>query len=160
MPVGSGWEVPNEIRDRVEFHWFHVPTNGALVLCILSAAPVWYVGHFEKGRMRQCLGKGCEMCSKGLGTQLRYVVSCIDISTRQVGVLEFGQSVAMLIKQWSTGFGYMRGMIIEISRAHKNKHSRMEVNLIKEHPPAFCLSTEPLDLEEVLERTWDRQQVS
>lgn len=157
MPLGSGWEVPGEIKDKVEFHWFHVPITGALVLAILSVSPVWYVGHFEKGRMRQCSGQGCEFCARGLGRQLRYIVSCMDPSTRQIGVLEFGSTVAQLIKQWSSGLGFMRGMIIEISRAHKSKHSRMEVNLIKETAPGYVHSTEPLDLEAVLVRTWERQ---
>jgi hypothetical protein len=106
--------------------------------------------------MQQCKGRGCELCKKGLGTQLRYVVSCVDVSTRQVGVFEFGASVSTLIKQWSTGFGYLKGMIIEVTRASKSKHSRMEVNLIKEHPMPWVMALEGLPLEEVLERTWER----
>jgi len=158
MAMGSGWEVPADVRDRVEFHWFHVPISGCLVLGILSAAPAWYVGHFEKGRMRQCIGKGCICCEQGLGSQLRYVVSAVDLSTHQVGVLEFGASVAELIRQWASGFGYLRGMMIEISRATKSKHSRMEVSMIRDPPKAWVLATESLDLNEVLERTWERQE--
>jgi hypothetical protein len=93
-----------------------------------------------------------------LGTQLRYVVSAVDLSTHQIGVLEFGQSVAELVKKWATGFGYLRGMTIEISRATKSKHSRMEVAMIREPPLPWVLSTEGLDLKEVLERTWERQE--
>lgn len=156
MPVGSGWDVPMEIRDRVEFHWFHVPVSGSLVLAILSNAPSWYVGHFDKGRMRQCTGKGCDLCAKGLGTQLRYLVSAVDISTHQVGVFEFGVSVSLLIKQWSSGLGYLHGLVVEIMRAAKSKHSRMEISLIREAPLAWVMATPPLDLNEVLERTWER----
>lgn len=157
VPVGSGWDVPAEVRDRVEFHWFHAPISGALVLGVLSASPAWYVGHFAKGRMLKCEGKGCEYCEKGLGTQLRFVVCGADLSTRQVGVFEFGSTVAALVKQWTLGLGSLRGMILEITRATKSKHSRMEVGLIKETPPGWFMSTEGLDLVDVLERTWGRQ---
>ena len=159
MPVGIGWEVPTDVRDRVEFHWFHVPVSGALVLCVLSNVPVWYVGHFDKGRMRQCTGKGCECCARGLGTQLRYLVSAVDVSSRQVGVFEFGQSVSTLIKQWSSGLGFLKGMIIEVTRVSKSKHSRMEVSMIREHTMPWCMALEGLPLEEVLERTWERADV-
>jgi hypothetical protein len=156
MPIGSGWDVPSDVKDRVEFHWFHVPVTGSLVLGVLSPAPTWYVGHFDGKRMQECTGKGCDLCTKGMGTQLRYVVSCVDISTHQVGVFEFGASVSMLIQQWSSGLGYLRGLTIEIGRASKSKHSRMEVKLIREAPLAWVLATNPLDLIEVLERTWER----
>jgi hypothetical protein len=156
MPVGAGWEVPTDVRDRVEFHWFHVPKSGALVLAILSQVPVWYVGHFDSGRMKECGGIGCDLCSKGIGRQLRYVVSAVDISTKQVGVFEFGSSVSLLIKQWASGLGYLHGMIIEVTRASKSKHSRMEISLIREHPMSWVMSLEGLPLEEVLERTWER----
>jgi len=160
MPVGMGWDVPTDVRDRVEFHWFHVPSTGVLVLCVLSQAPVWYVGHFDKGRMRQCTGRGCDMCAKGIGTQLRYIVSVVDVSTHQIGVFEFGQSVSLLIKQWSSGLGFLKGMILEVTRASKSKHSRMEVGLVKTAPMAWCMALEGLPLEEVLERTWERADVS
>jgi len=156
MPIGSGWDVPHEVKDRVEFHWFHVPVTGCLVLGILSIAPTWYVGHFDNKRMQQCEGKGCDLCDKGIGTQLRYVVSAVDISTHQVGVFEFGASVSQLIQQWSAGLGYLRGMMIEVTRASKSKHSRMEIALIREHPLAWVMATQELDLIEVLERTWER----
>jgi len=160
MPVGVGWDVPGAVRDRVEFHWFHVPTSGALVLSVLSQAPVWYVGHFSSGRMRPCTGSGCECCEHGIGTQLRYLVSCVEMSTRQVGVFEFGPSISILIKQWASGMGYLKGMILEVTRASKSKHSRMEVHLIREPPAAWAMSIEGLPLEEVLERTWERAEVS
>ena len=159
MPIGAGWDVPAEVRDRVEFHWFHVPGSGALVLGVLSNAPVWYVGHFDGGRMRPCNAKGCDLCAKGLGRQLRYLVSAVDLSTRQIGVFEFGASISMLIKQWSSGLGYLKGMMIEVTRATKSKHSRMEVKLIKEHPMAWMMALEGLPLEDVLERTWERAEV-
>ena len=159
MPMGDGWDVPTEVRDRVEFHWFHVPTTGCLVLGILSTVPAWYVGHFDRGRMRECSGQGCDLCEKGIGTQLRYLVSAADLSTHQVGVIEFGATVAALIKQWASGFGYLRGMTIEVARATKSKHSRMEVTMIRNPPPGWLMATEALDLKEVLERTWERQEV-
>lgn len=156
MPVGTGWEVPTDVRDRVEFHWFHVPVSGALVLSVLSPSPVWYVGHFDKGRMRKCNGLDCEFCANGLGTQLRYLISVVEVSTRQIGVFEFGNTVSILIKQWAGGLGYLKGLIFEVTRSGKSKHSRMEVSLIREAPMPWAMALEGLPLQEVLERTWER----
>lgn len=156
VQAGAGWEVPDRVRSGVEFHWFHVPATGSLAVAVLSNEPVWYVGHFEKGRMRECDGPECELCARGVGTQLRYVLCVADLTTRQVGVIEVGSGVAALIKQWSVGLGYLRGMCLEVAKCSRSKHSRMEVELIHERPPGWVMSTEPLNVRLVLERTWDR----
>jgi len=99
--VGTGWDVPAGVKDRCEFHWFHVQRDGCLVVVILSSAPAWYVGHFDKGRMRRCDGHECRMCAAGSGRQLRYVLAAVDYQTRQNGVIEVSKSVAELIRSWS-----------------------------------------------------------
>ena len=156
MPVGEGWEPPAAVRDAVEFHWFHVQPGRAVVLCVLSGQPLWYVGHFQNGRMGPCRPAGCESCAKGIGRQLRYVVSCVELSSRQLGVLEVSSSVAELLKQWSLSAGGLRGLIVEIEKASRSKHSRMEASWVHETPPAWVMAMAPLDLKEVLARTWER----
>lgn len=154
--VGEGWEVPADVRDRVQFHWFHIAPGQVAVLVILSNAPVWYVGHFKAGRMQPCEMNGCQSCAAGIGRQVRYVMCAVEIATHRVGVLEISESVANLVREWAVPNSGSRGLIVELSKATRSKHSRMEVELIKEHPPAWALALEPLDLYEVLARTWEK----
>jgi len=154
--VGEGWDVPAEVRDHVQFHWFHVAPGTSLLLVLLSVRPLWFVGHFVGGRMMQCRGDGCARCAAGTGRQIRYVMSAVEPSTRRLGVIELSESVVRLIKDWAIPNEGSRGLIIELTKVSRSKHSRHEVQLIREHPPAWCMALEPLDLHEVLSRTWDR----
>lgn len=158
MPVGEGWDVPSEVRDRVEFHWFHVQPGRSLLVCMLSAAPLWYVGHFESGRMKPCAPVGCQSCARGVGKQLRFVVSAVDVRSKQVGVLELSKGVADVLRGWADQNGGLHGMLVEFSKASKSKHSRMEVDWVRESAPSWAFCLPGLDLKEVLSRTWDRQE--
>lgn len=153
---GEGWDVPVEVRDRVQFHWFHVAPGQCLVLVVLSNKPLWYVGHFRSGRMQPCERNGCQSCAAGIGRQIRFVVSCVEITTKRMGVLEVSESVGQLIRSWAQARDGSRGLILELRKATRSKHSRMEVERIDEHPPAWALAMEPLDLQEVVARTWEK----
>jgi hypothetical protein len=83
-------------------------------------------------------------------------MSAVEPSTRRLGVIELSESVVRLIKDWAIPNEGSRGLIIELTKVSRSKHSRHEVQLIREHPPAWCMALEPLDLHEVLSRTWDR----
>jgi hypothetical protein len=154
--VGEGWDVPADVKDRVQFHWFHVSPGGALLLVVLSNAPVWYIGHFRQGRMQPCDRNGCESCAAGIGRQVRYVMCAVEVTTHQVGVLEISESVANLVREWSVPHNGSRGLMVELRKATKAKNSRMVVELVKEHPPAWALALQPLDLHEVLSKTWEK----
>jgi hypothetical protein len=158
--LGEGWDVPSVVKDEVEFHWFHVAPGRALVLCVLSTSPVWYVGHFENGRMGKCSGDGCPSCARGVGKQIRYVLSVVDVSTHQLGVIELSQSVADLVRAFSDRHGVMRGMVLDFTKAARSKHSRMEVSYIDQVAPGWCTTMEGLDLREVLGSTWERIRAS
>lgn len=158
MAVGRGWDPPDEVRDRVEFHWFHVVPGRSLLLCMLSTEPLWYVGHFEKGRMRPCLGAGCEPCTRGVGTQLRYVVSAVEVTTKQLGVIEMSKSVALAVKDFASSNGGLHGLLVEFVKSARSKHSRMECMFLNEHAPGWAFAMQGLDLAEVLARTWERQE--
>jgi len=155
--AGEGWDPPTAVRDRCEFHWFHVTPGNVIVVVVLSQAPVWYVGHFEKGRMRRCDGPGCEMCAQGLGRQLRYVFCAVEISTRQNGLMEVSKSVAELLRDWSARNGGFRGMVLQVEKASKSKHSRMEVRFLDRNPPSWASEVQAVDILEALENTWSRQ---
>jgi len=158
--LGDGWDPPQAIVDRVEFHWFHVDPGRSLVLGILSTAPMWYVGHFEGGRMRQCSGTGCLSCLKGVGAQIRYVFSAVELTTRQVGVIEVSKSVAELIRSWEARNGSLRGMVLEFQKVSRSKQSRMDVGYIAECWPSWCVTVAPLDLRDVLSNTWGRMEAA
>jgi hypothetical protein len=154
--VGDGWDPPAAVRDRCEFHWFHVSPGSVLVIVVLSAAPSWYVGHFDAGRMRRCEGPVCALCAKGVGRQLRYVFSCVEISTHQNGVVEVSKSVAELLREWAARKCGFRGMVLQLEKATKSKHSRMEVKYIDRDAPVWASEVEAVDVLEALEATWER----
>jgi len=154
---GNGWSPPPSVRDVVEFHWFHVPVGGAAVLCVLSAEPVWYVGHFSGGRMRRCRGDLCRHCVEGVGRQIRYVISAVDMASRVLGVIELGSAAMSAIRDRALARGVLRGMVIELARAARSKHGRLDVSVIDETAPSWATCMEALDCHFVLERTWERE---
>jgi len=154
--IGDGWSPPSEVRDRVNFHWFHVVPGTSLVVMFLSLRPVWFVGHFSQGRMLRCTGDGCRRCEMGIGRQIRYIISAVELGTKRIGVIEISESVSRLIQQWAAANEGARGLIVEMRKATRSKHSRMEVSLVHERAPAWAMALEGLDLREVLLRTWDR----
>jgi len=153
---GVGWDVPAAVADACEFHWWHIRPGRVQVLTMLSRVPLWYVGHFDAGRMKACGGPTCECCGRGVGKQLRYVACAMDPCTRQIGVIELSRPVAELLRDWSSRAGGFRGMTIEFSKASKSKHSRMEVRFCDVPPSPFAMSQKPYDLAEVIRLTWGR----
>lgn len=154
--VGEGWEVPLEVKERVQFHWFHVSPGTELLLVVLSNVPLWYVGHFRGGRMEVCAREKCQSCAAGIGRQVRYVVCCVEMLTQRIGVLEVSESVANLVKQWSVPNNGSRGLILGLRKVTRAKNSRTDVELVKESAPAWAMALEPLDLHEVLAKTWEK----
>ena len=154
---GDGWSPPAAIRDVVEFHWFHVPVGSCLVLVALSEEPSWYVGHFEQGRMRRCRGELCRFCVDGVGRQIRYVVSAVELRTRQLGVIELGRAPMMVLRDAALVRQGLRGLIFELGRASKSKHGRMDLVVLWESPPGWAMDMEGLNVRTVLERTWLRE---
>jgi hypothetical protein len=154
---GEGWTPPGCVRDMVEFHWFHVPVGTSLMMCVLSGEPVWYIGHFDQGRMRRCRGDLCRMCVDGVGRQIRYVVSAVELTTRRLGVLELGTAPMMVLRDAALARGALRGLVIELGRSSRSKHARLDLVVVDECPPGWAVTMEALDCRFVLDRTWDRE---
>jgi len=155
--LGEGWDLPDPVRQAVDFHWFHVTPKKRLVLAVLSTKPTWYVGHFYQGRMRQCERVDCSLCAAQIGAQVRYVFAVVEVTTRIVGVLEVGKEVGLLIRDQAAGRGFLRGLVIELGKASGSRQSRTEVQGIEGIAPTWCMSIPEPDLGHILRRTWDRQ---
>jgi hypothetical protein len=154
--TGPGWDLPAEVREAVDFHWFHVVPGRSLVLTVLSDAPVWYVGHYQGRRMRRCMGESCELCAQGLGSQVRYVLGAVEVATRTVGVIEMGKSNALLVRSWAGRNGGLRGMTLELSKSSSHKQSRMELLYIDRPAAPWISGLKAPDLAAALHRTWER----
>ena len=96
--VGDGWEIPEDVRELVEFHWFHASPNKSLVLAILSPKPKWYIGHYVGGRMMKCAREECNYCHEDIGTQARFVFGVAEVTTGLMGVIELSKEIAVYIK--------------------------------------------------------------
>lgn len=156
MPQGEGWDVPDEVRGDLEFRWFRVAGNRVLILLCLADSPVWYRGHFVKGRMLPCLGQGCKMCSEGVGAQLRYVLPCAERFTHRTGLIEFGHSVAVEVRDLGVRRGGMRGLVFEVSKHSYSKQSRMEVAAVADEAEPWWREVDYPDPKAALYFGWQK----
>jgi hypothetical protein len=156
MLVGKGFDLPEEVRDKTDFHWMHVPVGGSLNLCLLPADPVWYVAHWLSGRMLPCEGQECKLCAKSLGTQIRYVFAVVEISTRRSGLIELGKTNGLQIRDWGGRDGYPTFATFEVYRPGRNKNSRLDVRRIEENVWPWCTLVPVPDHYRALQATWDR----
>ena len=127
------------------------------MLCALSREPAWYLGHFSQGRMRRCFGAGCEMCQARIGRQIRFVISCVELNTRRVGVVELGVTPAKQVEEWAASNGGLRGVCFTMRRASRAKQARHELEVVREYPGDWVNDLQGINLGEVMSKTWDRQ---
>lgn len=159
MATGEGWDIPDEVTAWSDFHWWKVPVAKVLVLHILSDSPVWYTGHYYKGRMLPCYGDGCDLCAAGVGAQLRYLLVGADAQTRRVGIIEVGRTIALEIRDLASGKRPLRGMTIELSRHSHSKQSRMEVQYVDIETPQWISGLETPDPKTAIVSTWQKAKV-
>lgn len=156
MPYGEGWDMPVQFEGWSDFHWWKVPANRVLVLVCLSEGPVWYSGHFLKGRMEPCQGEGCRSCREGVGAQARYIFVCLEPLARKVGLLEVSRSVALEFREIAEGRGALRGLTFEIGKHTRHKQSRMEVVGLPDYEGVDIRSFEVPDVKKALILTWEK----
>lgn len=156
MAVGEGWDVRPEDRPWSDFHWWKVPAKGILVLALLGERPLYYVGHYVDGRMWPCVGSACGMCEKGIGSQVRYVMAAVDLSTRRVGILEVGRSNGLQIRDWVGSRGEMCGLTLELEKHSHSRTSRTEVRWVQKEAPPWVHIVEVPDIRRALILTWDK----
>lgn len=160
MSVGEGFDLPQGSEPWSDFHWFQSSVRGDLDIVILSSSPIHYIGHFVGGRMCPCAGSGCELCSIGTGGQVRYVFAVAEVSSKRVGLIEFGKSNGQLIRDWSGRAGCLRGLRVVVRKHSKNPQSRTEVQYIEESPGNWYLSLIAPDPALALYLTWNKMQMA
>lgn len=106
--------------------------------------------------MAPCSGSGCDFCATGIGAQVRYTVACAETSTRRVGLIEFGRSNGLLLRDWMNRQGGLRGMVIEVSKHSKNVQSRTEIKYIDLPCEHWYLGMEVPDAATALFLTWHK----
>jgi len=156
MPIGEGWDLPPDAAPWSSFHWFAVPVTGSLQLTVLSERPMWYVGHFHEQRMVPCPGQGCEACACGVGRQIRYTFAVADWETRRSGLLEVGQQNGLLIQSWCARNGGLRGMMLDLSKAGRQRQSRTVVRYVEQEAPAWAMGLDVPEVGLALYLTWQK----
>ena len=154
--IGEGFEVPPRLLGESEFHWFHPPLQGTAYLCVLSATVTWYAGHYQGGRMRACDGDGCEACLLGLGRQVRYVVCCVNLESRQIGFLEVGVAQGDMLRRIEQDRGGIRNAVLTLGRVSRKKNARIEMDVLNEEAPVWAKDLEALNVQTALFQTWSR----
>jgi len=154
LPVGEGFDVPSEHLPASDWTWFKVKPGHVLCLVITSSSPCWYVGHFHNRRMVPCLGESCELCSRGVGGQVRYVFGCMEPLTARKGLIELGRQAALQIKDHAPVNDGLRGMTIAITRYSNSKLSRLEIDFPDRAAPGDMWEMPEPDLRRALVSTW------
>lgn len=160
MSVGDGWDLPQGAEPYSDFHWFQPSTKGDLDLVILSLKPNWYTGHFVGGRMVPCAGSGCDICSLGIGGQVRYVFACAETSSHRCGLIELGRGNGMLLRDWSDRYGGLRGLRIDVRKHSKSLQSRTEIIYVEETAGQWFLALKVPDPALALYLTWKKMNVA
>lgn len=160
MKLSEGWGSPDGLRSEDQWTWFHANGEEPLALVVLSETPTSYVGHYVAGRMRPCDGDSCTFCERGTGRQARWVMCCVRVKDGVIGMLEVGKPLALQIRDWSESRGRLRGLAIELYRASRSKHSRIEIARFEGTVPLPFLKFPSLDVPKVLKATWATAQTS
>jgi hypothetical protein len=156
VPIGDGFDLPPGAEPWSDFHWFQPSTRGDLVLVMLSDSPIWYTGHYVSGRMCPCAGTGCDYCASGIAAQVRYVMAVAEIETRRIGLIEFGRTNGLLIRDWMPRNGGLRGMVIDVTKHSKNVQSRTEIKYCDRMPDPWYLALDVPDCCVALFLTWHK----
>jgi len=155
--ISEGWGEENERPSIISLPWFHVPVRGELRVAIVSEKPVRYVGHWLGGGMRKCEGAVCSFCSRGVGSQFRYVVAVFEPHLGSVGAVELGQNAAGDLRAASEEMGGLRGLGVRFYRDGEGVRARVRVEPCMEcqrHPDDL---PEPPDIGGFLRGLWGRQ---
>jgi hypothetical protein len=159
MGLGEGWDPPAEVLPWSDFHWWKVVAGKVIELIVLSEMPLWYTGHFTGGRMKPCYGTDCAECKKGTGGQIRYVLSCAEVSSARVGIIEVGRTVGLQIKEMASSAGTSRGLWLEFGKETTAKQSRMTIKQILEPTGDWWHELPVPDMREALAATWDKAKI-
>lgn len=154
--VGSGWDLPPGVSPFAGFHWMKVSPRRDLEVRVLCHQPVWYVGHFVKGRMVPCVGSECELCAEGIGTQTRWVFTVADAATRKAGLLEVSEAIALQIRDWVARYEGLRGMALRFSKHSSSLRSRTNVELMEMGGEPWYVNLEEPDAKMALQLTWKK----
>lgn len=157
--LGEGWEPPAEAAGSEDFRWFHISGTKPLIAVVTCTMPLWYTGHYHRGRMCPCTGEHCEMCEIGVGSQVRFVFSLADCSQRAHGLLETGRTVAQEVRDLAARIGGLRGLMLEISKHSLSRKSRMEVINVPGDPGTWFEKLPPIDIEQALRATWSKAEM-
>ena len=155
---GKGFNVPEDVQLGPTWRWIHPQPKSCLILGIISSEVAWYVGHFYGGRMRRCKGEGCELCQIEIGRQVRYLLHVAELATKQQGIWEFGPGSAEKIQTYTEELGFLKGIILEVARTGKHKNSKIDVKLVRQKIQPWLLAIKPIDLDIVLEKTFERME--
>lgn len=156
MTITRGWEIPSEDQVYSDFHWFHVPARGSLVLVVVGESVVTYVGHYVDGRMWPCVGDGCELCGRGLGRQARFVFPVAEPLSRRVGLLELGRGNGLQLRDWAGRNGGLKGLSFEVGKEGTSRQSRTVIHYIDQPQPISTVELPVPDPFKALYFTWRR----
>lgn len=154
--IGEGFGIPQGVDEWTDWTWFRASYSRSLLLAVLSEFPINYVGHYHKGQMRPCVGEGCELCADNVGKQLRYAFAAIELSTRRVGLMEVGRSVACQLQDWVEIRGAFRGMVLEVRRTHHSKHARLDVQWVEDRVVTWLDQVPSPNVVGALVATWSK----
>ena len=120
--------------------WIHVPARGALRIAILSKRAYRYQGHWWAGAMHNCPPERCQYCARGIGIQVKIVLSVHDLDAGGAGLLELTPTTAAVIAAQYTEAGFLRGLTFKLKHAEGRSNGRI---VIEPTGPVLSMATLP-----------------
>jgi hypothetical protein len=77
--------------------------------------------------MRPCVTQPCPLCDRGIGAQLRIVLSVYDLKLRAVCLIEVAQPAALQIRMLCEAAGHVRGLVLELRHEADRQRGRIIV---------------------------------
>lgn len=154
MQSEQGWGDIHP-RGSTKGHIFiHIPEGGELRLSFLGHSPTRYEGHWIGKGLKPCIGQSCRICSRGIGTQLRFVFAVLDVDIGHVGLFEIGERTAYRLKRIVDERGYMRGLTCRFWKAGGHQRGGIEIEEINFTGDSEDSLPDDLEIGKILEEIW------
>jgi hypothetical protein len=126
---GFGWDAPDTDEKSVDWSWLHVGGGDPRHLIVLSDSALWYIGHWNAGRMVRCAGQQCDLCRQSLGRRRRWLIWVEDEQTTRRYVWEFSDAIAEQFRAAAAKYGSLRGLTFDTWRDSWEGQSRIHVSV-------------------------------
>jgi len=122
---GRGIHGLDDENEDPLFQWLHIRSGERVGIIFSDQQPLWYYGHWMKGRMWPCDGPDCELCPMGVGKQRRWVFAIGVPTTMKTYLWEVSETIAGEIRGIMERFDSMLNVRVIVRREEGSNRGRL-----------------------------------